>query len=244
MHALRSTDYPLPDAYNVAFDAASRLVFEIDPKDSAAGYKEITEAGQYPKGDSLKNHVDPRTYDYLRRFFALRNVSEDKFSGFRPWYIDVLLESPPPQLASLGVERFLWRRAIANGKPVSGLESRHEHNAIFTNLSERDSEAVLLLLFINLGHASEANGKGSSMIDTWRRGDADALARQLREGYRDYPSFYDRLINARNRNWIPKIEGFLHSGHTYFVVAGAGHMGGPDGLIALLRNRGNQVEQL
>lgn len=242
MHALRSTDYPLPAAYNRALDACSRLVFESDPKDSAAGYKEIMKAGQYPKGDSLKNHVDPRTYEYLRRFFALRNVSEEKFMRFRPWFIDMILESPPPQFYALGVEHFLSRRAAANGKPITGLESRREHNAVFTGLSDRESEALLLLLFINAGHANRSDG--NPMVEAWRRGDVDALAHQLREGYRDFPSFVDRLVTARNRKWLPKIENYLRSGRPYFVVVGAGHMGGPDGLIALLRERGHQIEQL
>jgi uncharacterized protein len=242
MHALRSTDYPLPSAYNHAFDASSRLVFESDPKDSAAGFKEILKAGQYPKGDNLKNHVDPRTYDYLRRFFSRRSVSEEKFKTFRPWFIDMILESPPPQLYELGVESFLSRRATANRKPISGLESRHEHNQVFTGLSDRDSEALLLLMFINAGNAA-SDGK-NPMIEAWRRGDADTLERQLRNEYRDFPSFVDRLVTTRNRNWLPKIEGYLHSGRTYFVVVGAGHMGGPDGLLALLRNRGYQVEQI
>jgi uncharacterized protein YbaP (TraB family) len=36
----------------------------------------------------------------------------------------------------------------------------------------------------------------------------------------------------------------LRSGKTYFVVVGAGHMGGPNGLLALLRSRGYRIEQL
>jgi uncharacterized protein YbaP (TraB family) len=40
------------------------------------------------------------------------------------------------------------------------------------------------------------------------------------------------------------IEGYLRSGKTYFVVVGAGHMGGSGGLLALLRARGYRIEQL
>lgn len=241
MHALRSTDYPLPSAYNQAFDASSRIVFEDDPKDSAAGFKDILKAGRYPKGDSLKNHVDPRTYDYLRRFFALQSVPEDKFKTFRPWFIDMILDSPPPQLYALGVERFLTNRAEVNNKPIIGLESVQEHNRVFTGLSDRDGEAILLLAFINAGR--EDSG-GTSMVDAWRHGDVDTLARSIRESYRDFPAFGERLLGDRNRNWMPKIEKYLHSGKTYFVVVGAGHMGGPEGLLALLKSRGYQVERL
>ena len=39
------------------------------------------------------------------------------------------------------------------------------------------------------------------------------------------------------------MEGYLRSGKTYFVVAGAAHMGGANGVLALLRHRGYRIEQ-
>src|SRR5207247_2855011 len=73
VHALHKTDYPLPAAYTRALDASSRLVFEDDPKAVSREEKELLRAGTYPTGDNLKNHVDRRTYAYLRGFFALVN---------------------------------------------------------------------------------------------------------------------------------------------------------------------------
>jgi uncharacterized protein YbaP (TraB family) len=64
------------------------------------------------------------------------------------------------------------------------------------------------------------------------------------DGFRDFPSLGERLLAVRNRNWIPKIEQYLRSGQTYFVVVGAAHMGGPEGILALLRARGYKIEQL
>jgi uncharacterized protein YbaP (TraB family) len=140
------------------------------------------------------------------------------------------------------VESFLTQRAVANRKPISGLESRREHNEVFTGLSDRDSEALLLLTFISAG--SSRTDEDDSMVKAWRRGDAESIAREIRASYRDFPSFADRLLTRRNRNWLPKIEGYLRSGRIYFVVVGAGHMGGESGLLTLLRGRGYQIEQL
>jgi len=43
----------------------------------------LLRAGTYPKGDNLKRHVDPRTYGYIRRFFALANVPEEVLEAAR-----------------------------------------------------------------------------------------------------------------------------------------------------------------
>jgi hypothetical protein len=201
----------------------------------------ITKAGQYPTGDNLKNHVDPRTYDYLRRVFAILKVPEEQFAKLRPWYLALRLHLTGARgfSSSFGVESFLVRRALANSKPVSGLESLREHMEVYSGLSDRQSEAVLLLTFI-----PDRQTGGADLIAAWRHGDADILARATREAYRDFPTMGERLLGARNRAWIPKIEGYLQSGQTYFVVAGAAHMGGSDGVLALLRNRGYKIEQL
>jgi uncharacterized protein len=243
IHALRTTDYPLPPAYNRAFDSSSRLAFEVDSKAFSESSKRVIKSGQYPKGDSLKNHVDPRTYDYVRRVFALLKVPEEKFAQFRPWLLVLMLESPGLHGLSgnLGVDEFLERRARANSKPMSGLESVREHIEVFSALSDRQSEALLLLTFIPHEHASEENVR---MLNAWRHGYVDTIAGIMRDAFRDFPAFGERLIGARNRRWIPKIEGYLRSGRTYFVVVGAGHLGGPEGLLALLKARGCRVEQL
>ena len=59
-----------------------------------------------------------------------------------------------------------------------------------------------------------------------------------------FPAFEERVLDARTRSWVPKIERDLASGHTCFVVVGAAHLGGPNGALALLRARGNTITQL
>jgi hypothetical protein len=243
IHALRSNDYPLPSAYERAFDASARLAMEVDEKALAESSKGLAKVGEYPHGDGLKNHVDPRTYDYLRQFFGLLRVPEAKFSKLRPWFIALMLEAPnlSGRSEELGVEQFLTRRAHKNSKPVVGLESMREHMEVFSGLTDRQSEAYLLLLFIPQTNGSAS---GNSLSQAWRRGDADAVTRSYHEVFRDFPSLGERILDARNRNWIPKIEGYLRSGQTYFVVVGAAHMGGPNGVLALLRARGYKIEPL
>jgi uncharacterized protein YbaP (TraB family) len=242
IHALRSSDYPLPAAYNRALEASSRLVLEADPQALEAATRNFIAAGQYSKGDSLKNHVDPRTYQYVKHFFALQNVPEEKYSRFRPWMIDMMLESPSSENAQLGVEKYLMARALTSHKPIGGLETAQESVAPLVGLNDRQSEALLLIFFINLGRGD--TGGFQKMVSAWRRGDVDSVAAQSRDAFRDFPAFGDRLVGTRNRRWIPKIEAYLNSGQTVFVVAGAAHFAGTDGVLALLRARGYRVEQL
>jgi len=203
----------------------------------------LLRAGQYPSGDSLKNHVDPRTYEYLKRLFALMKVPESKFSRYRAWLLALMLDSPGVGGFSqdLGVDEFITNRARANGKQIVGLESASEHNAVFAGLSEKQSEALLLVQFIPAGNTATGSDQ---LMSAWRRGDVEALARSTHAAYADFPAFGNRILSERNRRWAPKLDNFLKSGQTYFVVVGAAHLGGSDGLLALMRARNCKLEQL
>lgn len=240
IHALRSTDYPLPPEYARACDASNHLVFEIDPKQMGAAGKSLLKAGEYSNGDSLKKHVDPRTYDYVRRFFAALNVPESKFAKFKPWYLAAMLQAPQLHGLSsdLGVEGFLQKRA--KGKPMSGLETLEESVGTVSGLSDRQSETMLLITFIPNSH-----NVAGPLNQAWRKGDADKIwAIFSGEILADMPSLAERMVTRRNRNWMPKIDSVLHGNDTCFVVVGAAHIGGPNGVLTQLRERGYKIEQL
>jgi uncharacterized protein len=242
VHSLRESDYPLPPAFMRAFNASSRIAFEVDARALKESSDSLVQNGKYRKGDSLKNHVDARTYAYMRRLFELMNVPESSFSQYRPWFIVLMLQSASTARSSpkAGVDEFLMKQAAKRSMPVVGLESVQEHARIYSGLSDRESEILLLVTFIPSG----ASTGHDDIMKAWRRGDAESLARSMDRESQEFPAFNERLLGARNRAWIPKIEGFLASGHTYFVVAGAGHFGGSRGVLALLRAKGYQIEQL
>lgn len=242
VHALAKSDYPLPAAYLRAFDASSRIAFEVDRGALQESTKSLVLNGKYRRGDSLKNHVDARTYAYMSRLFGLMNVAEENFSQYRPWFIVLLLQSASIRRSSPeeGVDEYFMKRAAKRSMPVIGLESVQEHARVYSGLTDRESEILLLSTFI----PSETRRGDGDVMKAWHRGDAETLARIMEQEAREFPAFNERLLGARNRAWMPRIDGFVASGHTYFVVVGAGHFGGSKGLLALLRAKGYQIEQL
>jgi hypothetical protein len=82
------------------------------------------------------------------------------------------------------------------------------------------------------------------MLLSWTNGDVGHLESMLLENFGDYPGLYEKFLVRRNRNWLSRIEVFLNQERDWFVVIGAGHLLGPDGLVNLLRRKGYTVEQM
>jgi uncharacterized protein YbaP (TraB family) len=248
IHALRASDYPLPPEYDQAFDASSGLAFETDPNISPEKWASALErAGTLPAGVTLQDRVDPRTYAYLQRVLARTRGStapEKKIAHLQPWVISWIVQPPGggvPGLAhARGVESYLIARARAAHKPMTGLVPFEQHIAVFGGMSAADSEASLLLAFINLNTSSADLQR---ILAAWKCGDTAAIDARIQAEYRDAPSLRRRVITDRTRAWLPKVDGFLRSGKTWLVVAGSAHMAGEDGLPALLRAQGYQVTQ-
>jgi len=136
---------------------------------------------------------------------------------------------------ALGVERQLVARALADGKPIGGLETIEEQLAVLDGLSLEDQATFLEQ---TLDELDAAPTEVRRMIDAWRRADTGALAHLLLDEYGKAPALYGALVTARNQRWIPQIVALLARPDDTLVVVGALHLVGEDGLLELLERRG------
>jgi uncharacterized protein len=82
-----------------------------------------------------------------------------------------------------------------------------------------------------------------AMLQAWRSGDVGAAEKLFLESMAEYPALREKLLDERNRNWLPQIEKFLKLDDDVLVVVGAAHLVGKNGLIELLKGRGYKMEQ-
>ena len=55
------------------------------------------------------------------------------------------------------------------------------------------------------------------------------------------PDVYDRIIVARNEDWVDQIDQFMRGEGKILIAVGAGHLVGPDSIPAMLRAIGYRV---
>jgi uncharacterized protein YbaP (TraB family) len=88
----------------------------------------------------------------------------------------------------------------------------------------------------------------SQLVDYWQSGDSEGLARLVIEDELEkYPEFRDlhrRMFDDRNHAMTDRIVEMQARGGTWFVVVGAGHLVGDQGIVSMLQRRGQSLRQL
>lgn len=247
IHFLPKGSYPLKKSMEEAFDAAKKLVFEIDLQ-SATPEKaqQITiEKGLFRDGATLQQSISKETYDLTERRARDLGVDLRAMSPLKPWLAALTLTTLKLQKLGFdpasGVDRYLAERAKRSGKPTGGLESLEFQIGLFDGLSRRDQEMMLRETLKEL----ELLDQGIERImRSWFSGEVGAIEELLLAGMREYPEVYEKIIVERNRRWLPQMEKLLAQGESALVVVGAAHLVGKEGVIELLKQRGYTVEQL
>jgi uncharacterized protein YbaP (TraB family) len=100
------------------------------------------------------------------------------------------------------------------------------------------------LLSDTLSRADALAGETEQLIRAWKQGDEQRLQALVFQALDDTPGldvFYERVFYQRNHNMVLRLLELAHDGRTRFVVLGAGHMVGDEGIPALLGRRGYRV---
>lgn len=256
LHALSGKDYPLPKAYDQAMKDSQQFFFEIDPdRLSESDFsKKFDVAAAYPKGDDIRRHVHPQTWNFLQKRFRESNYLGKGFwmgehyvpglQNLRPWAIAYYIwgiRGYTDISGRYGVDYHISYGARRHGKACGALETNEQHVDVLRGMSDIDAELILLDALVR---GDKRKDDYNAMRDGWKRGDMAAmLAEEKRE--RDLnPGAEMRLLDYRNLRWIPKIDALIKSGVPTSIVAGTGHFCGTNSVIDLLQKKGYKIEQL
>jgi uncharacterized protein YbaP (TraB family) len=246
VHALGADSYPLSAAYENAFNAAGTLVEEINlaEAEQLSAAPMLLAKGLYTDGRTFESAVAKDTATLVATRLKGTGIPIEMIRTMKPWMVMLLITAFEAQKAgldaALGLDKHLFDKARAAGKPVLALETAESQIDRFDKMPETLQEQMLrsTLTELELQRNSIA-----AMIAAWKSGDAPAIEKMALSSFDGYRGAYTSLIVERNNNWVPQIEACMAKPQPCLVVVGAAHLVGPDGLLTLLKNKGYQIEQ-
>lgn len=239
VHALpKSLDWLTP-AVAARLDAADTLVLEaVMPDDPAALAPTISRIGMPPGLKPLAERVAPAMLPKLTAAAVTSGVPMAALDRMENWLVAMTLSNAALTGAGVdaasGVEPALVARAKARKIAMIGLETPEQQLGFFAELPDADQSAMLLA---TLDEVDTAKSDFDSLVALWQRGDVEAIARDFDAETRATPLLRQRLLVTRNARWADWIAGVMRRPGKLFIAVGAGHLGGADGLLAMLKAR-------
>jgi uncharacterized protein YbaP (TraB family) len=246
VHMLTKDFYPLAAPIDAGFKDSDLLVEEVDLAEMLAPDQQFSllARGMLPAGQRLDKVVSPATMALVNARVGSLGMPASALQQFKPWFLAMTLMAVEWEKAgfdaALGLDKHFYDRAQTEGKAVQGLETTEYQISRFDGMAMPQQDRFLAESLKDLDAEKASVQK---IADAWKTGDLPTLERLVLQDVKDDPFMYQRLLVERNRNWLPKIEALFARRGRAFIVVGAAHLVGPDGLIAMLKAKGARVDQ-
>ena len=247
IHFMKKEHYPLNKTIEDAFNKSEVLAVEANVNDiSKIDIQKVLGTAFYTGDDSLEKHISGDTFRLLKTKFESLGFPLWIINKQKPWFLALTLVSLElmkngydPQY---GLDMYFLSKA--NNKKIKELESIDYQINLLSEFSDREQEAFLLYSIKNSENLSKDT---DDIIKAWREGNASKLESIIINSFKNYngmTSVYRKLVSERNEKMALRIEKYLESNETHFIIVGAGHLVGRGGIIELLKNKGYIVEQM
>ena len=229
-----------------ALNAADHVWFELTGFDDTAVAQQLFFKYGLYAAPELSQHLGPDDQTHLSEALARHGLSLDALQRFKPWAVALVLAEK--ELADdgfdggQGVDLTLYHKALAAKKDVEGFETMDFQMSVLAHVDATDGVS---LLKETLDDDDGGKAKMAQMAQAWLQGDEPELIKDsVTDMLTGYPDLYKRVILDRNISWEPRIEDMARARGTTLVVVGAGHLIGPDGVVAHLKADGFTVERV
>ncbi len=246
IHVLQKHHYPLHQAFDEAFKQSSRVMFEVDLDGltTPLAQQNMMRTGLYLNGESLRTVLSPENYVTAKMNLSELGLQIEDFHRMKPWMVATATMALQLQKlgfeSAYGVDRHFYEKAQVTGKAIQGLETVEFQLNLFDQLPFETQEQFLLQTLKELKNLDQ---QVSDMIKSWKQGNVQKLEALLAD-IREYPELYKAIVINRNQDWLPHIERALQEKEPVFIVVGALHLLGKEGLVEVLKEKGYLVRQL
>jgi hypothetical protein len=230
-------DRAVTKADDIWFEVPMNAAADDAARQAAAG------AGLLAPGSRLSVMLSRTARARLEATAERLDLDPRELDRMRPWYAELTLSSAFYRSIgadlSEGVEHAVLAEA-STATRVRAFESPAQQVAIYAGTPMRDQIASLESTLRQMQEDPDAYRR---LVRAWMAGDAGLIDREAVMPLRtSSPRLYARLVARRNRAWAEEIVRRLHGSGRTVVVVGVGHLVGRDGIPALLRARGLDVE--
>lgn len=245
IHMIGKDDFFLTDSTRAAINGAEKVVFEIDMADmnNIMTQLGLLKDAMMKDNLTLRDLISEEDYALVKKHFADMGLPLIFFERMKPMFLSMFAEMDFSQALGSGdmvsYEMEIMSIAEAGNKETGGLETAAYQMSLFDSIPYAE-QARMLVEAIKSHDPNSGEADFDKMVELYKAQDVAGMADMMSDDD-SIGAYEDILLHQRNRNWIPVMQKMMAEKPCFFAV-GAGHLGGEQGVIALLRKSGYTVE--
>lgn len=250
IHMIPADDYFLTENTKSALAGAEKVYFEIDTRvmSNPMALLPVMNRIMMTNDTTLEDLLTTAQYDSVEAHFAEAGMPLFLLKRMKPMFLSAMASEDMGSGGGLGdgaiksYEMELTKMAEAATKEIGGLETIEFQLGLFDAIPYGDQAQMLYEAII----AEKTGGAASfaEMVELYKAQDIEAMVSMMSDeggAAGSLAGYEDILLHQRNASWIAPMRELMAAGPVFFAV-GAGHLGGPRGVIALLRAAGYTVQ--
>lgn len=258
IHVGTDVMYPLPQYVLDAYKESDALAVELD---IIAANKDISGAMEMAKkmvlsdGTKISDHISEDCYDRAVEILKENKSYYKALDSYKPimWYslISTLAMEECGAESDRGIDMYFLEMAYDDDKTIYEVESAEFQYDLLSSMS-MDLQVIMLEDTVAMYGTAGYNMSIRIMCNAWATGNEEGLlnmsggdtAGMSAEQAKLYEEFNSSLEGQRNIDMTKYAEDALLSGETVFIVVGAAHVFGDDGMAKSLEKLGYTVERI
>ncbi len=249
LHIMKPTLYPLPDVFDLVFSKATQIALEanvlLSSKPSRVDVIRSLASGEpVAMRSSMHKSLRKALHTYVKQQGGDIDAVYQVKPAFLALQISQLNFAALGFTSAFGIEHHFAQRAVQANKSILELEHFSKSLEVLINVPLAVQNKMLAS---TLSQRDQAMSNIHKLITLWMSGDVDRLHSLLQDTFAgdvDLELIGQELLDKRNANMLASIESYLAADETTFVMVGAAHLGGENGLLALLAQKGVAVTRL
>ncbi|MFM1915672.1 MAG: hypothetical protein RLZZ531_1341 [Bacteroidota bacterium] len=235
IHTMPKEDFDMPNKVMNALKSCETIALEIQLDMSLSEKIELAKMTLIPNGETLKIYMSDSSYTKLKKYcmdsMQWKESKFEQYSHMKPFFFSsVVLQEKIGKQKSFEME--FDKLAKKYKKPLIGLETVMYQMETIDRISIQDQ----LQFMDDFSNMAEFD----VLFKLYEQEDINGLYQMISSETDMLPEFNHWFLDVRNANWIPVIEKQINKEAT-FIAVGAGHLGGTNGVLELLRKQGYTV---
>lgn len=240
IHVIPQKDYFEPKGMMESLEKSDLFVGELNLTDSSAIGMEMMTNMAMKNDTTLEMLLSPKEYKKLDSFFVSKmGMGLELFKSFKPILLSTMLLPLTSGEEVTSYEMELLKKANQKGIPMAGLESISEQMSFIDKLPYTYQAKELMKVM----DGDNKDDDFAVLIEAYKSQNIEILAEEIKKQTQSSLAMEGILLNDRNKNWISKIEDLINKQSCFFAV-GAGHLGGKEGVINLLKQKGYKLSPI